>query len=1039
MASRMRRLLLTASLLATTPPPTTATPAVVFPFNSQVPTAARINQPYLFQFSASTFAPHSANFTYTLSSAPPWLALDSASRTLSGTPDPSSAGSTTFTLTAADPAGGAAHMPCTLVVTADALPTLQDALGPQLANLSAGGSAGAVRLRPATPFDFAFRLDSFIDRVQRRLLYYATLADHTPLPAWLRFDAERLAFGGEAPALGVGGVQVWRVLLIASDVPGFAGVSAEFEIRVGEGEGRVRFEDGERVVGFRSGGEVEVGDLGEGLVRDGERVGLGVLRGAEVEGLPGWMQFDEETLGIRGRAPEDAEAVNVTVKVRVEGGDTATVTLRFVPEQRESSSLFAGTIGTLEATGGEHFEYTIPSSVVPKTDATLRLVLPTDAKWLQFDSSKREMQGDVPSQTSAMITATLNAMASDVPELETQIFSINVKAMASRSGIASESGASTATPTESSNAASAMIGADGDSHNGLSGGAIAGLVIGAVLAAAILFALLYICCQRRRRPRDGYARQISPSKPKISRPVPPIHSDSIAVTTELHTDVEKAPSADGARSGSTEKPPQIDLNLPIHSARVSKWTHRFSRNSLASSLGNGEDMIRADTNIPEWGQDSAALQTPHDSFSVPAQMARVSRQLSDLSPSKRALRRLRARRAKHQSENSLGLGIGLGDADLMPGRADSRRKANSLGLEATLDRSSCASITTRGTSVLSARPSDFPRPPTGSSFGGSRSIIPTLSATDLDTKRRSIRLVGRSDSINDERPMQEKRQSFIHKRGSANILGSPLWGASLGYRGSSAPDASTRRRKQTTYSESSSLQPTRSSTRLSQRLRASLIPGYPRVIDPSTSEPPTHHPALAEDPDDSSEYYTTSASSSTPDLAADRQLADEMALPRHERSWVLPNEASPTPPPPSLRHPSSTHVNTSSPTSILHRGKPFRPSASRSISPLAAQALDNSLSASARAAKKRGSRLSEPMALASNDSLSKVKRKGKERPRLVQTSSGRPVSVEDVKRLSSFRAERVVEEDEGVGDVVAGAEEGERERVVTGGSGKAFI
>jgi hypothetical protein len=45
------------------------------------------------------------------------------------------------------------------------------------------------------------------------------------------------------------------------------------------------------------------------------------------------------------------------------------------------------------------------------------------------------------------------------------------------------------------------------------------------------------------------------------------------------------------------------------------------------------------------------------------------------------------------------------------------------------------------------------------------------------------------------------------------------------------------------------------------------------------------------------------------------------------------------------------------------------------------------------------------------------------------------VSVEDVQRLSSLRAERVEEEDVGAGAVM---DDG-RERVVTDGSGKAFI
>jgi hypothetical protein len=77
------------------------------------------------------------------------------------------------------------------------------------------------------------------------------------------------------------------------------------------------------------------------------------------------------------------------------------------------------------------------------------------------------------------------------------------------------------------------------------------------------------------------------------------------------------------------------------------------------------------------------------------------------------------------------------------------------------------------------------------------------------------------------------------------------------------------------------------------------------------------------------------------------------------------------------------------------------------------------------------------MALTSKDSLSKVNAKieSGDRPRLAHTRSGRPVSVEDVQRLSSLRAERGEEEDVGAGAL----EDDARERVVTDGSGKVFI
>jgi hypothetical protein len=1037
MAVGMRFLLWTSLLLATT----SAIPAAVFPFNSQVPTAARINQPYNFQFSGSTFAPGDANLIYSLSGQPAWLSLDSTSRTLTGTPGQADTGSSTFVLTAAD-GFGAAHMQCTLVVSSDPTPTLQGDLGSQLAESSNLSSSNppVMALLPNNAFEFHFRQNSFIDIVQRSLYYYATLTDHTPLPAWLHFDPAQLSFAGAAPLLSAF-PQSFEVMLIASDVPGFAGSSSTFTIMIGERQ--LVFVPEEKSVRIKAGEAVAVDDLGDGLLFNGGKMDLSKLGSVETKDLPAWLSFDSKTLKLQGNAPDDVQATNdVTITASDEAGDTAMVVVHLVLDG-DTTALFTGSIGTLDATPGEHFEYTIPTSVIGNTDATLMLVLPTDATWLQFDSGKRELKGDVPTQASSIISATLNARAPNAPEPETQIFSINIKATAPVNG--SSSGTTLVTsrtsPTESSTSPAAVFAEDISSHNGLPGRTIAGIVVGVLLAVAILFAIAFVCC-RKRRTREGYERHASPSKRIISRPIPPIEANSIAVTTELHRDIEKAVSPDHERYEAAERPPQIALNLPPQSARNSKWTSRVFRNSLASSLGIGEDMIRADANIPEWGHESVVLQAPHDSFSVPAQMARVSRQFSDTSPSKRAFRRLRAKRARHQSEDEVGLGIGLGGASLSPHRVESRRKARSLGLEATMERSSCVSLATEATSVLSIRP--FPRPPTQTSMAGSRSM---LAGTE---KRKSLRMVARSDSINDDRSLEEKRISFIKKRASTT-LSSPLFSASLGLHRrnghgsttdvdgtSAAPSQRSKRIKSqlTSYSEPSSIQPTRSSNRLSQRIRSTFAPNFPRVITQST---------LANDDDaDSDKWETSSESSSSIDLNAEMELADEMALPRHERSWVLPNEASPTPPPiapPSNRRPSIHRASTPNSNTSVRRTKPWTTTSSRSISPLAAQALDNasaSLSASAKISKSRRSRLSEHMALTSKDSLSKVNAKSEsaDRPRLVHTRSGRPVSVEDAQRLSGLRAERVEEEEE----VGAGAlEDDARERIVTDGSGKVFI
>jgi hypothetical protein len=1104
----MKLLLLTSLLLAST----SAIPAVVFPFNSQVPTAARASQLYSFQFSASTFAPGDASFIYSLSGQPAWLTLDGASRTLTGTPGPSDTGSSEFILTAADNTG-AAHMPCTLVVVTDPIPTLQGDLGEQLAestNLSSSDPP-IMTLLPDSAFDFRFRQNSFIDIVQRNLYYYATLSDHTPLPSWLNFDGANLAFSGVAPQLSAF-PQSFQIMLIASDVQGFAGSSSTFTIRIGETQ--LVFVPEEQDVKFEPGKALDGEDLGDTLLSNGVKVDVTKLKDVEMKGLPGWMTFDSKTLKLQGDAPDNARAANATLTVKNENGDTAVLVVRLIPDG-DSSSLFTGEIGTLDATAGESFEYTIPTSVISDADATLMLILPTEAKWLQFDSGKRELKGEVPTQTSSTITATLNARAPNSAESETLVFKIDIKAAAS-----SSSSTATATtlvtsrvaPTESSTStAAAALATDTESRDGLSGGAIAGIVVGVILAVAILFILLFLCCRRKRR-REGYEKHTSTSKQTISRPIPVPETSSIAVTTTMQRDVEKAESME------EERAPQIALNLPPRSARNSKWTGRFSRVSLVSSLGNGEDMIRADSNIPEWGHDSSAvLQMPHESFSVPAQLARVSRQLSDLSPSKGALPRLRVKRVRPQSEDDVGLGIGMRSRTLSPHRAESRRKANSMGLETMMDRSSCGSFTTRGTSMLSTRPSDFPRPPTQESFVESRSFL-----VGADNKRKSVRLVPRSDSAsnndrtiddnaNDERSMQEKRQSFIRKRASTT-LSSPLWSATIGTHRcngqSSTSDidvvsgANSRRSKRiksqlTSYSESSSIQPSRSSNRISRRFRSSFAPNFPRAITRST---------LAAEYDNEDNWTTSSESSSSEDndrldAEAEMELADEMALPRHERSWVLPNEASPTPPPPSNHQPSSHRRQrppihrASTPNSAIRKSKPWNTTAStatssRSISPLAIQALDHTYSRSNSnsgnlssptklypRSRLRRSRLSEPMALTAADSLSRVNPKAsasksksshkdnetdnetdfvttdpdnhtKTGPRLAFTKSSRPISVdEDAKRMSSMRAERVVEEKEDgeEADVCGGAlreeieRSLERSRVFTGGSGKVFI
>ena len=1028
--ARLERALL--FLLSGSAATVTAAPSLAFPFNSQVPAVARIYQAYLFQFSPSTFSPDSSNFTYSISSQPGWLALDGATRTLSGTPDQTDLGASTFTLTAADETG-VTHMACTLVVSSDPAPQLEGDISKQLAataNLSST-EPPTVTILPSTAFHFSFKQSSFIDIVQRQLYYYATLTDHTPLPAWLLFDATSMTFSGVAPVLSAM-PQSWNVDLIASDVAGFAGATASFTVAIGVQQ--LAFVPAEQTVNITSGTQLDFTALAKQLYRNGIPVLISDVAKASAAGLPSWAHFDSATLAMTGDVPAAASDASVSVTVTDELGNTATAVVNLASG---NASLFHGTIGTLTAYSGQVFTYRFPDSLFDEPDLDLTVTLPATATWLRFDQSSRELQGTVPSQTApTAIAATVVAQTSQLATAQTQVFTIDIKAVATST--ASTSHLTTrASPTNSSSPTPLPVAVEDLPGRHLSAGIIAAIVVLSALAAVLFLGLLILCLRRRRG--NGYERQsATPVKERgISRPIPAPETDAIVVTTEVQRDVEKMAESEGRDNAEDEgeRPPQIALNLPSRAtSKRSRWLNRFSYISQVSSLGNGEDAIKADSNIPEWGVDSAAIHTPHDSFSVPTEMARVSRQLSQTSPTKRAMRRLRERR---RSRQSFGLGIDTLDEDSELPRHSSRRShrrgKSSLGLAAVADRSSQASITTRGTSVLSTRPSDFPRPPTRSAGTKSRSV-PILSVTDAG-QRQSIRLVGRSDSIADNRSVQDKRQSFIRNRASTSIQ-SPLFahgsrapsstrqtGAESTAASSSGSARQSRRGKSTltSYSESSSLEPQRESRRLSARVRSAFAPSYPRAITQSSLG--ADDEGAANDGDSDSGFETVTESISEEDWRA------QMTLPRSQRPFVLPGEASPTPPPgpPTSRQPSSARHSASS----VQKGAPWQKwkerSRERSSSPLstavAVTAADrSSLAASGNASLARRSRLSEPIDLVSKDSVSRAKM---ERPRLVHTFSGRPVSVEEVKRLSSLRAETGTET-----DTQAGSEreaEGERE------------
>lgn len=994
---------------------THASPTISFPFNSQVPAVARVQQPYLFTFSESTFAAEATNFTYSLVEQPAWLQIDSVSRTLSGTPGAGDVGPDTFLLTATDTTG-AANMQCTIVVSSDPAPQLEGDVGKQLgasANLSSSNPA-IVTILPSTAFGFDLQPGSFIDEVPRKLYYYATLADHTPLPAWLSFDPVTLKLSGTAPSLS-GTSQSWGIDVIASDVAGFAGATATFIISIGGSQ--LEFVPAEQTLSIAMGAPLDFQGLRNQLFRNGSPFMLSDLNNATASGLPSWLTFDAKTLDLEGTVPStNTTDHDFRIIVTDDIGSSAEVTIYLVDG---CALLFNGTIGNLTAYIGSAFTYQVPSTIFSEQDIDLQVTLPATATWLQFDAQTRHLKGTVPGDASpTVMLATLTAHVSHATSVQTQVFQIDVVGASSSTSLVASRASSTNSSTSRSSASPAT--ADQAARPHTSGGVVAAIVVLSLVAAALLSACLILCC--RRRKREIYERDARiQDKSIISRPMTHSEAGAITVTTDMYTDIEKtADDPDAAPAKEYEPAPRIALDFPTQSNERSTWVQPLSHLSQTSSLGNGEDAIRADHNIPEWGQGSARLNTPHESFFVPHEMARRSRPAGRLSPTKRMLKRLRTRPQSSLSAVSTGFGIGFGDGVVISalGLKQSRGRArdrSSFGLSATMDRSSQTSLSTRGTSLLSTRPSDFPQPPSTSTIRLSRPA-PVLSVTDAE-QRNTIRLVSAPDGLTDNRPLADKRQSYIRNRASSIFLASPLFAHGSRALSGQMDDESRSRTtslgtnarysrrstaKPKTYSVASPIEPAavresrlRHTRRLSSRVRSAFGPNFPRAITRSSSG--ADDEGGCDGDESSSDYYTTESS-----VSGGVDVAAELALPRNQRSWVLPGEASPTPPPvppppPSRRSSTGTHS-----TDFVSTRRDWRTRMhERSSSPLASATTapvsdSNSWSSRPGHTDKKNS-LSEPLNLVSSDSLSRAKA---ERSRLAQTSNFR-----EPKRFESSWAE----------------------------------
>ena len=525
-----------------------ASPSISFPINSQVPPVARISKPFQFTFSASTFTSSVPAIDYSLSDSPGWLQIDSAGRTLFGTPGTNDEGPVIFHVVATDDTG-AASLPVTLIVSAAQGPGLGVIASQQLPAFGTFSAPDNLLLYPSAPLSVALHPDTFTN-TDEKTVYYALCANHTPLPSWINFDASRLLFTGIAPDFTspMELPQYFGIELTASDVVGFSGAITSFQIIIESH--KLTFNTETVTVNVSPGRPVNFSGILNNLTLDGAPVRNTDIKQILAE-TPDWLALDARTSRLSGTPPTSVASQNISIQVMDVYSNIANATLLI--SVNASSTLIQSNIGVLKATIGSEFSYTFSSSVFSGSDVQVGLDLGNTSSWLSYDSATRTLHGNVPTNADAQQDQ-LKIAASRGSQSESQSFAILLVQRFSVGGSTMTNAltpTTTTTPTPSTTPTTQPFSTGNNRNDSRRKSIVAGVVISIVALLGV--GLLFSCLAKRRRRRNSIEGYLGTPTRYISRP---IFRDRFAEQEDRARILEK-PTLGHRRL--TSKPPKLDI------------------------------------------------------------------------------------------------------------------------------------------------------------------------------------------------------------------------------------------------------------------------------------------------------------------------------------------------------------------------------------------------------------------------------------------------------------------------------------------------
>lgn len=392
-------------------------PEISFPFNAQLPPAARIDKFFSYTFSPYTFKSES-EISYSLGRHPQWLSLESNGRRLYGTPQANSVepGSVVGQVTeiVARDGSGSTTMNATLVVSRNDPPTVRIPLPDQIGKFGNFSAPSAVLMYPSVDFGYSFDPDTF---QPRGLSYYAVSADSSPLPAWIKFDAGSLTFSGKTPPAEslIQPPQTFDFKLVASDIVGFSAASISFSIVVGSR--KLTADKPVVVLNATRGSQLTYTGLGDDIRLDGKKLSVDELK-ATAQGLPGWLSFDAKTGTLSGTPNQGDPSTNFTVGFQ--GPSSTSVNVLVIVNV--ATNLFASTLEDVMVRPGDNFQLDLSSHFRDAADVDVRVAVSPEQSWLRVDGL--QLSGLVPTSARGSFEVSVEAASKSSDLRESDSFTV---------------------------------------------------------------------------------------------------------------------------------------------------------------------------------------------------------------------------------------------------------------------------------------------------------------------------------------------------------------------------------------------------------------------------------------------------------------------------------------------------------------------------------------------------------------------------------------------------------------------------------------